>query len=128
MNIARITLRAKGFSVIHRLSILWLLPCLQAQNSILLNHANVIDGFSDQPARDMAVLVENGRITSFSSNVEKPPVGTVTINVAGRWLLPGLIDAHVHLTDLKGAQTMIAGWCDDDKDHARRPLHRYRHS
>ena len=111
MNIARITLLAKGFSVIHRLSILWLLPallCLQAQNSILLNHANVIDGLSDQPARDMAVLVENGRITSFSSNVGKLPVGTVTINVAGRWLLPGLIDAHVHLTDLKGAQTMIA--------------------
>jgi len=94
--------------VIYRLSILWLLPCLQAQNSILLNHANVIDGFSDQPARDMAVLVENGRITSFSSNVEKAPVGTVTIDVAGRWLLPGLIDAHVHIRNLKGARETLS--------------------
>jgi imidazolonepropionase-like amidohydrolase len=96
--------------VIQRPSILWFLlaaPCLEAQNAILLNHANVIDGFSDQPVRDAAVLVENGRIATLAPNFEKLPADTVAIDLSGRWLLPGLIDAHVHLTELRAAQDMV---------------------
>lgn len=82
--------------------------CLGGQGAILLKHANVIDGFSDKPVRDATVLIENGRITSVSSAIDKVPAGAVVIDLAGRWLLPGLIDAHVHLADLKGARTLVA--------------------
>jgi imidazolonepropionase-like amidohydrolase len=88
----------------------WLLfapLCLNGQGAILLKHAYVIDGFSDKPVRDATVLIENGRITSLSSVIDKAPAEAVVIDLAGRWLLPGLIDVHVHLSDLKGARTMI---------------------
>jgi hypothetical protein len=71
-----------------------------------LKHANLIDGFSDQPLHDMTVLVEKGRITSLSKT-QKTAAGALLIDLSGRWVLPGLIDAHVHLTDLKGARAMV---------------------
>jgi imidazolonepropionase-like amidohydrolase len=58
-------------------------------------------------ASGATVLVENGRITSLGTS-EKAVIGARVIDLAGRWLLPGLIDAHVHLTGLKGARTMVA--------------------
>jgi imidazolonepropionase-like amidohydrolase len=92
----------------QRLAILLLTAlCLRAQNTILLKHANVIDGLSDHPLQDATVLVENGRITSLGTT-ENAVGGARVIDLAGRWLLPGLIDAHVHLTGLKGARTMVA--------------------
>ena len=89
----------------------WLLfapLCLNGQRAILLKHANVIDGFSDKPVRDATVSIENGRITSVSSVIGRAPPEALVIDLAGRWLLPGLIDAHVHLADLKGARTLVA--------------------
>jgi imidazolonepropionase-like amidohydrolase len=43
------------------------------------------------------VLVSNGRIERVGSASDAVPDGTPTIDVAGRTLIPGLIDAHVHL-------------------------------
>ncbi|RZU60701.1 amidohydrolase [Zhihengliuella halotolerans] len=43
---------------------------------------------------DGTVVVEDGKITAAGPDIE--PVGEV-IDAAGQWLLPGLIDAHVHL-------------------------------
>ena len=97
-----------------QLSFVWLLllapVCLQGQSVILLRHANVIDGLSDQPIRDATVLVENGQIRSLGPGFEKPPSEAIAIDLAGRWLLPGLIDAHVHLVPddpLKLARAMV---------------------
>jgi N-acetylglucosamine-6-phosphate deacetylase len=67
----------------------------------------VIDGFSDEPIRDTAVLVEDGRIAALAPTFGKLPPDTVTIDLSGRWLLPGLIDAHVHLNDLRAARDLV---------------------
>lgn len=56
----------------------------------------VIDGISDEPLQNAAVLVEDGQIVSvgpegnLSEDIEVVDLGDAT-------LLPGLIDAHVHL-------------------------------
>jgi imidazolonepropionase-like amidohydrolase len=74
----------------------------------VLRHANVIDGIADEPLRDVTVVVENGRIASVRSGVERPPDGAVIVDLAGRWLLPGLIDAHEHLRNLTQARALVA--------------------
>ena len=79
----------------------------QGQNAILLKHANIIDGISNEPIRDAAVQIEGGQIAAVRSGIQPIPAGAVVIDLAGRWLLPGLIDAHVHLDDLKGARNMV---------------------
>lgn len=49
-----------------------------------------------------SVLIRNGRIEAIGGSELKPPQGAVVIEGRGRYLLPGLIDMHVHLnaTDL----------------------------
>lgn len=42
------------------------------------------------------VAIENGRIASIGA--AKRAAGDETVDVAGLWLIPGLIDCHVHIT------------------------------
>jgi predicted amidohydrolase YtcJ len=54
-----------------------------------------------------ALLVENGRVTTAGSVEETrrdAPTGTEMMDLAGRLLLPGLIDAHLHIADLTRAR------------------------
>jgi imidazolonepropionase-like amidohydrolase len=44
------------------------------------------------------VLVEAGRITRVGAASDAAPEGATVVDLAGRMLLPGLIDAHVHVT------------------------------
>jgi imidazolonepropionase-like amidohydrolase len=50
----------------------------------------------------------DGRRHHPTQAIGKLPVGTVTIDVTGRWLLPGLIDAHAHIRSLKGARDAVS--------------------
>ena len=45
---------------------------------------------------DGALLVEDGRITALGPDVEAPD-GAEVVDCEGRWVLPGFVDAHVHL-------------------------------
>lgn len=56
-----------------------------------------------QPARGPStVIVENGRITRIE-NGATGPAGATIVDMTGKTVLPGLIDAHVHLTGDPGA-------------------------
>ena len=62
--------------------------CLLAQstgpNRIVLQHANVIDGISDEPVRDATVLIENGRIVSIGRTSQKATANSPVIDLSGR--------------------------------------------
>ncbi|HUA69705.1 MAG TPA: hypothetical protein VMA96_01435, partial [Solirubrobacteraceae bacterium] len=62
---------------------------------MLLNNARLIDGTGRPPVERALVRVEHGRI------VEVGPAGSIAdgaIDLEGRTLMPGLIDAHAHLS------------------------------
>ena len=58
--------------------------------------ARVFDGVSKHAIEDGAVLVEDGRIASVGS-VADLPAGAEITDLGDATILPGLIDAHVHL-------------------------------
>jgi len=64
-----------------------------------LVNANVVDVLTGEKLRDRAVHVgTDGRIVEVAT---APPVGesdSAVVDVAGRWLLPGLISCHTHLS------------------------------
>jgi imidazolonepropionase-like amidohydrolase len=67
-----------------------------ARGRLWLTNARLFDGTS-RPVRDgAAVLVEDGTIERVGDASDAPPEGAVTIDLAGRTLMPGLIDAHAH--------------------------------
>jgi imidazolonepropionase-like amidohydrolase len=57
----------------------------------------LIDGTGAQPMRDRAVAVRNGRIEAVIGHDDVPSNPADVVAHVGGTLLPGLIDAHVHL-------------------------------
>src|ERR1700733_2256929 len=64
--------------------------------TVLFENARVFDGFSEECPEGMYVLVEHGIIRELSERPIKATADAQTIDVAGRTLMPGLIDAHIH--------------------------------
>ena len=65
--------------------------------------ATLIDGTGASPIPDAIVVVEGSLITAVGSanDVEIPPNAEL-IDVTGKWLIPGMSDAHVHLNKSGG--------------------------
>src|SRR3990172_7786618 len=65
--------------------------------TVLLN-GTLIDGTGRDPITKAAVVVENGNITAAGAadTIQHPPDARI-IELDGRTVMPGLMDAHVHL-------------------------------
>ncbi len=67
---------------------------------LALTGALVVDGTGGRPRENVTVVVSDGRIASVGEPV--PPGAAEVINLEGKTLLPGLIDAHTHVSSLDG--------------------------
>ena len=70
--------------------------------AILFTNAAVFDGHGPDLLKGAQVLVADGTIQDLSDKAIRPPADCQTVDLAGATLMPGLIDAHVHIwaTDL----------------------------
>lgn len=64
--------------------------------TILFRNATVFDGLAEEVAPGLEVLVVDRKIEIISERAIKADGATV-VDVAGQTLMPGLIDAHVHV-------------------------------
>src|SRR5882724_744457 len=74
---------------------------------LTFRHVTVIDGRALAPAADMDVTVEDGRIKAVTPSSSAPPHGAV-IEGRGMYLMPGMMDVHVHLRG--AAEAVLAGY------------------
>jgi dihydroorotase len=71
----------------------------EKNSSILIQHGRVIDP-SQNIDGDFDVLIENGKIAAIDKPGQIPSSRAgKTIDAKGMWVLPGLIDIHVHLRE-----------------------------
>ena len=63
--------------------------------TILITNANLVNEGSSRPAD---VFIRDGRIEKIASSLTNQPADTV-IDAAGKALLPGMIDCHVHFRE-----------------------------
>ncbi len=63
---------------------------------VLIQNGTLIDGTGAAPQAETDLLIRNDRIEKVGRNLEAPMGGTV-IDATGKYLVPGLIDAHAHL-------------------------------
>ncbi len=68
---------------------------MSADSAVAFTDAVIVSGTGDEPFVG-SVVVEDGRIADVVEGGARPPAGTV-VGCGGRTLLPGLIDAHVHI-------------------------------
>jgi len=65
---------------------------------IALEGATLIDGAGGEPKRDAIIIIRNGHIEQVAQvNQIQVPRGAERINLAGKTIIPGLIDAHAHV-------------------------------
>ena len=86
-------------------STLWVALALvpaPAQTTALI-HATLIDGTGKAPLRDSVVIIDGGAIRAAGPAASvNPPAGTSTVDLRGKFLMPGIINLHAHVGLTKG--------------------------
>ncbi len=77
---------------------------------IALEGATLIDGSGGEPVRDALVLVQGGHITAVARvNEIQPPRGAQVVDLVGKTIIPGLIDAHAHVERWAAERYLVWG-------------------
>jgi imidazolonepropionase-like amidohydrolase len=79
----------------------------QAPAVLVLRHANLADGARGAIATNAVLVIRNGQIAQIESEPFTPPAGATVIDVGGRYVVPGLIDAHTHISTLANAHRAL---------------------
>jgi len=70
----------------------------QQPATVALVGARVIDGTGAAPIANATILISNGRIDRIGTTASlKLPAGAVRVDVQGKTIIPGLVNAHGHL-------------------------------
>ncbi len=78
----------------------------QANAQTYITHANMVDVLTHKILPDQTVVIKDQRIQQVgpSKNIA-PATGATVIDAAGKWVMPGLVDAHVHFFQTGGLYT-----------------------
>lgn len=73
-------------------------------SQILIKNTTIIDVVNKKLLPSQQVLIDNGKIIGIGKNL-KSPSNTKVIDGSGKFLMPGLVDAHVHFFQSGGIYT-----------------------
>src|SRR5712692_7808384 len=93
--------------------VLWTVAALAATcvaQDALIQTGHLIDPGSNTVVQHQSILVHAGKIAAVGENL-KAPAGVQVIDLSDEWVLPGLGDAHQHITlDFPPAPAKGSGW------------------
>lgn len=76
-----------------------LIACSSHPTAIAIAHVAVIDATGAPPRQEMTVLVADGRISTIGHSAQVAIPGSYRqVDGYGKFLIPGLVDMHIHLT------------------------------
>ena len=85
------------------------LAAAPAARTNVYRHATLVDATAPEPRPGMALVVEDGLITQVVPDAEAPR-GGASRDLKGRYVMPGIVDTHVHVAtepDLKVARAIL---------------------
>lgn len=81
---------------------LLLFPIIASAQVTVLSRAALIDGTGGPPQKEFTIVMEGGRIRDMGPSSKIPtPRGATVVNLVGKFIVPGIINAHGHV----GAKT-----------------------
>lgn len=82
------------------------LPAQASSAVVAITRANVVDGVTATRIRNATIIVRDGKIASVRAG-GAVPAGATVIDAGGRWVAPGMIDAHTHISTLANARRAL---------------------
>lgn len=89
---------------------------LSVQADVLISNVTLIDGTGRPAIAGASVLVEGDRISRVSRQALQAPAGTQEIDGTGKFMIPGLMDVHIHLRG--GVNVTKDGFTEGTQDYA----------
>ena len=83
-------------------------------NAVVIEHVTLIDGTGRPPRTDATVVIENGVFTRIADSGVRRPSGAAVVDGRGKFLIPGMMDMHIHL--------LGAGAWRDSSAQSERPV------
>ena len=81
--------------IVRPLFVILLLSLAAVAQDIAIRAGNLIDPATGNVTKNQVIVVHDGKITSVGGAV---PSGARTIDLSSEWVMPGLMDAHTHIT------------------------------
>jgi imidazolonepropionase-like amidohydrolase len=78
----------------------------QAAPPLAVTHANVVDVVSGTITRNATIVVQGRLVTSIVAG-GAVPAGARVVDAGGRYVTPGLIDAHTHIASVANARRAL---------------------
>jgi imidazolonepropionase-like amidohydrolase len=86
------------------LAVLSSVACAAESTAVAYTGATVWDGTGAPPVAGATIVVDSGRIVAVGADIETPR-GATTVALDGKFVIPGLIESHGHVT---------GAWAPDD--------------
>jgi imidazolonepropionase-like amidohydrolase len=81
-------------------------PYQQPASSVYITHVNVINVITQKIDADQTVIIDHDRITAVAAAKKtKLPANVQVIDGTGKYLMPGMTDAHIHFFQSGGLYT-----------------------
>ncbi|HUE90165.1 MAG TPA: amidohydrolase family protein [Vicinamibacterales bacterium] len=101
------------------------LPIAQSPRATVIRNATLIDGTGAAPVSGATVVLQGNRIATVTTESVTTPAGALVIDGTGKFLIPGLMDAHVHLRGSRGGRASGQAMTPEEERAGTRALHGY---
>lgn len=86
------------------LSFLYLMNTVYSQNTTIIKGGTIISTTGKTRSFQSDILLEKNKIAKISRNI-KFPENSQVINASGKYIIPGMVDAHIHFFQSGGLYT-----------------------
>ena len=95
----RLTIMINYFKPVYKIFYLLIFTISMESNSATVIHAgSLFDGAGSKARQEMSIVIDGNYISSVETGYITPKVNDEYIDLTGYFVLPGLIDMHVHLS------------------------------
>ncbi len=91
-----------------------------AQAATIIHAGRLIDGRSDEPAVQMSIVIEEGRIISVVRGYLDAKEGDTLVKLTDHTVMPGLMDMHTHLQSQHSKDSYTERFFMEQSDYALR--------